>query len=202
MNINFNKSLFLTAVAAVVFSGCTKDDDFAVPPLKSAVFFEDFNDNTNYETPLNTEGWLTVAEAGTVVWRERVFTDDNLGYAEFSSFNSGQPSNISWLITPSINIDGSTKKLTFQSAQHHVESAANTIEVFISTDFDGTNVTAANWQPLAATFADMNDDWYDYVNSGVIDLSNYSGNVHIAFKATGNGTTLAGGFQIDNVTIF
>ncbi|NBL65446.1 DUF5017 domain-containing protein [Flavobacterium sp. NST-5] len=200
------KNIFLkfSLITLLATSGisCVSEDDFDIPPVKSALFFEDFNDNTNYETPLNTEGWSTVAEAGTVVWRERVFTDDNAGYAEFSSFNSGQPSNIAWLITPAINLEGGEKKLTFQSAQHHLESASNTIEVFVSTDYDGTNATTANWQPLTANFADMDNDWYEYVNSGTIDLSNYNGEIFIGFKATGNGTTLAGGFQIDNVIVY
>ena len=49
----------------------------------------------------------------------------------------------------------------------------------------------------------MNTAWYDLIGSGPIDLSSYTGTLHIAFRVTGSGTDsdLDGAFQIDDVAI-
>jgi len=92
--------------------------------------------------------------------------------------------------------------LVFQTAQAFVDNAANTIEVLISTDFDGTNVTAATWQTLSATFPTTSATYYQFIKSGVIDLSRFTGTAHIAFRVKGNGTTLDGTYQIDNIRVY
>lgn len=58
-------------------------------------------------------------------------------YYEFSPFNSNETLNVAWFVTPAINVDKAVKKrLTFQTAQHHVVNVENNfLEVFISTDF-------------------------------------------------------------------
>ena len=50
----------------------------------------------------------------------------------------------------------------------------------------------------------MDDDWYDFVPSGEVDLSSYSGNLYIAFKYVGSGTNtqLDGGYFVDDVRVF
>jgi hypothetical protein len=59
----------------------------------------------------------------------------------------------------------------------------------------------ATWTPLSAVVANNTTNGYIYIPSGDIDLSAYSGTIHIAFKVTGNGTTLDGLFQVDKVKI-
>jgi hypothetical protein len=46
--------------------------------------------------------------------------------------------------------------------------------------------------------------WYQFVGSGGIDLSSFSGKVNIGFRYTGSGktVTLDGAFQIDDVQIY
>jgi hypothetical protein len=96
------------------------------------------------------------------------------------------------------------EKLNFSSAQHHLDSPLNTLEVYVSTDFDGTDVMAATWEPIAASLPSQDNDWYEMVNSGLIDISSYTGTLYVAFKFTGSGTdqTLDGAYQVDNVSIF
>lgn len=170
--------------------------------LPDTIFEEDFQD-IDHNTNLDLEGWTNFAEAGNRLWIEEIFGGN--GYTEFSPFLSGDVANIGWLVTPPINLDNHNGAiLVFQTAQHHLSSPDNTLEVFVSTDFDGTNVLSATWEPMEARLASLDDDWYDFVPSGEVDLSSYSGNLYIAFKYVGSGTNtqLDGGYFVDDVRVF
>ena len=200
MKNKFLKSIFLLVTTAVTLTSCVGDDDYVIPTLRPVIFSEDFNE-INFNQNFDYSGWTNFAEAGTRLWTEREFNDD--GYIQFSSFGSGQASNIGWAITPGINMDENTGEiLTFQSASNFVDNPNNKLEVFISTNFDGTNVLAATWTPINARVADNTTNNYTYIPSGNIDLSSYTGNIHIAFKVTGNSTTLDGLFQVDKIKIY
>ena len=167
----------------------------------TAVLQEDFSSATN-NTNLDIPGWTNFAEAGGRVWREKVYQGN--GYTEFSAYNSGDASNIAWLVSPMMDMDAQTNEiLSFTTSKHHLDSAQNTLEVFVSSDFDGTNVLAATWQPITANLVTMNDPNYNWINSGSIDLSSYTGNLYVAFKYTGSGTdtTLDGAFRVDDFSV-
>jgi len=167
-----------------------------------SIYTEDFQTSTN-NTNLNTTGWTNYAEAGTWVWREKIFSGN--GYAEFSAFG-GQALNKAWLISPALDFTGYTNKsVQFKIAQHHldVDSPNNGLEVLVSTNFDGTNVLAATWVAVPANIPTTSTAWYAFLGSNV-DLSSYSGTIHVAFKFTGSGTdtTLDGAFQVDDFKAF
>lgn len=200
MKNNFLKSMFLLAVISTALTSCVKEDDFAIPTLRPVIFSEDFN-QIDYNQNFDYEGWVNFAEAGTKLWTERDFNDD--GYIQFSSFGSGQASNIGWAITPAIDMDANESEvLSFQSATNFVDNPDNKLEVFISSNFDGTNVLSATWTKLDAVVADNTTNGYTYIPSGEIDLSAYTGTIHLAFKATGNGSSLDGLFQVDKIKIY
>ena len=200
MKNNFLKSMFLLAAISTALTSCVKEDDFAIPTLRPVIFSEDFN-QIDFNQNFDYEGWVNFAEAGTKLWTERDFNDD--GYIQFSSFGSGQASNIGWAITPAIDMDANEGEvLSFQSATNFVDNPNNKLEVFISSDFDGTNVLSATWTRLDAVVADNTTNGYTYIPSGEIDLSAYTGTIHLAFKATGNGSSLDGLFQVDKIKIY
>lgn len=190
----------LTLLVSTMILGCSDETDIA--PFKSLIFSEDFPESEiNFNATFDFEGWTNFAETGTKLWIERDFNND--GYIQFSSFQSNQPSNIGWAITPEINLDSSENEvLTFVSATNFVDNPDNKLEVLISTDYDGTNVLVATWTALEATVADQTTNGYVYIPSGEIDLSSYNGNIHIAFRVTGNGTTLDGLFQVDKIKVY
>jgi len=175
--------------------------------LSVPTFSEDFQTATN-NTNLNIPGWINFAQSGNDLWREKTFTSGGVtnGYAEFSAFNSGDATNVVWLVTPMLNIGTFDNKiLKFQACQHHldVDSPNNSLEVLISTDFDGTNVLAATWTAVPYNAPVKATAWYEFLTS-TVDLSSYSGNIYVAYKFKGSGTdtTLDGAFQVDNVKVF
>ncbi len=202
INNNYNGSymvMVLNNVADVQMDNtrCTPLDinDF------NPVLEEDFNTATN-NTNLNITGWTNFAEAGGRVWREKTYSGN--GFTEFSAYNSGDASNIAWLVSPVMDMDAQTTELlSFTTAKHHLDSALNTLEVFVSTDYDGTNVLAATWIPVSANLASISSSNYTWINSGSVDLSSYTGNLYVAFKYTGSGTdnTLDGAFRLDDFSV-
>ncbi len=201
------KNIFLKITFAVfalgTLSSCNEDET-DIPTVRPLLFNEDFpEDEINFNAVFDFAGWTNFNQAGSLKWIERDFSGS--GYIQFSSFGSGQPSNIGWAITPSINMDATTNEVfTFNSASNFVSDATNKLEVLISTNYDGTNVLAATWTPLSAVVADQTTNGYIYIPSGEIDLSSYTGNIHIAFKVTGSGTdtNLDGLFQVDDVKVY
>lgn len=196
--------LLLGFLASLSFTGCSPEDDIQNPQAAPFSLYEAFNGNTVDENVLNLTGWTNYAEVGTVKWKEGVYRSDK--YAEFTAYQSAQASNIGWLISPPLNMDLQLyEKLAFDVAQAYVSSSSNSIELMVSTDYDGTNVLAAHWTSVPFTKPPLDYDTnFDFFSSGIIDLSAYTGNINIAFKVKGSGTntSLDGTYEIDNVRIF
>lgn len=198
-NIVLKITLVVCSMTTLV--SCSEDET-ALPTTTVTISNEDFQTAVN-STDLDIASWTNFNETGAWKWREKTFSGN--GYAEFSAFNSGS-TNIAWLISPEINLDVAQKKgVAFEVAQHHldVDSPNNSLQVFISTNYDGTNVLAATWTPLQANIPTKSVAWYQFVASN-IDLSAYNGKAHIAFKFKGSGTdtTLDGAFQVDNFLFY
>ncbi len=205
------KLIFLFTLIAGVLTSCVKDDDFVVTSFKETVFKEVFDSYiVNDDEYLNFGDWTSFVESGSVHWFEK--STDNNGYLEFTSYQSGELSNIAWAITPKINLDQSEDEvLTFQTSSEYVSNSANKIEVFISSDFNGVDVLSATWTPVVANIANNNTNIANTVSngninifSGEIDLSNVTGDIHIAFKGTGSGTNinLDGSLRLDDIKIY
>lgn len=195
----------LTKYAADYQLMARKESDVNMTGKRNIPFFvQDFqsvSDGTNLSLP----GWGNIRQAGAIFWKGGI-TSTN-GYAEFLITGTKVASNIVWLISPKIDMDlHSNEMLSFRTAQHHldVDSPLNTLEVYISKNFDGVNINTATWTRLAAKIPTQATLWYEFIGSGAIDLSSYTGKINIAFKYIGSGTNLAldGAFQIDDVQIY
>jgi hypothetical protein len=197
----------------------TSDVQFSNPrcgsaPPTGAIFWENF-EGVSTNNPVALSGWTNIAEAGTKVYLGKTFSS-NL-YAEMSAFSSGENSNIAWLITPGVNLDGTTnEKLSFDTKQGYTGTGnvnAAPLKILVSTNYTGTGnpwaagvtwtdiTSQATLSPGAATSYPTN-----YTNSGDIDLSSYSGTIYVAFKyeggdPTGTANDKTSNWQIDNVKI-
>ena len=190
------KAIAFVAFATLALTSCTKDSDVDYPIAPTTLVAEDF-DNPD----LTATGWTLQAEIGSTNWIQEVYSGD--GYASFSSFQSGNPVNVAWLISPAVNMDTQTgEKLSFTNAQDgFVRNIDNSLELFVSTDYDGVNFAAASWERIPFNVANQNTERFLYINSGIIDLSGYTGTLHFGFKVKGT-TALTGGYQLDKVRLF
>ncbi|MGQ7945726.1 DUF5689 domain-containing protein [Flavobacterium sp. WC2509] len=167
-------------------------------------FFENFQ-SVETNTKLNLPGWTNLVEKGTKYWLGTVYAGN--GYAEFNTTGTTVVSNIAWLISPKIDMDLHTNEmLVFRTAQHHldVDSALNSLEVYISKNFDGLSIAKATWIPLKVVLPNQATPWYQFVGSGGVNLSSYTGKINIAFKYIGSAKdpALDGAFQVDDIQIF
>ncbi|PKP19175.1 MAG: hypothetical protein CVU07_00400 [Bacteroidetes bacterium HGW-Bacteroidetes-23] len=192
---------FTFVLISLITISCVSDDDFAIPEITVPVYVEDFQTATN-NAPVSFEGWSTHVEAGSVNWTEKTFSSN--GTVRFSSFQSGEPSNIAWLISPKFEFDSNIgKRLIFESAHSFLSNPSNTFDVYISTNYD-SNVTTATWTRITSNFRmpQSSDSNFTFVSSGNFDLSAIEGPFNIAFKAVGNTSTLTAGFEVDNFIIY
>ena len=169
-----------------------------------AFFSQDFETVVD-KSNISLAGWANIVQNGKISWKGGVYSGN--GVAEFAISGAKVVSNIAWLISPKIDMDVYSKEtLTFRTAQHHldVDSDLNSLEVYISNNFDGLNITKAVWIPQKVNLPNQATPWYQFIGSGAIDLSQYKGKINIAFKYTGSGKNQAldGAFQIDDVQIF
>jgi hypothetical protein len=166
---------------------------------------QDFN-SASLGSPITVNGWKTIVLDGTRTWLGKSYTPSGGAtqyFAEMNPNNSGEVKNTAWLISSQVNVAGlSGATLFFQTAYSNWAGDA-TLEAFISTNFDGTDVVAATWTPISgAQLVQQADAANAWINSGNIDLSQYNSNIYIGFKYTSNGGVGATAFRVDNVKIF
>jgi hypothetical protein len=194
---------FLAIAGLSILAGaCTQEEDTSIPDITPVIAFEDFLHSAD-NTILTIEGWQNVATAGNVLWKQQIFQGN--GYAEFSPFQSTDASTIGWLISPEVDLDLQEGEiLRFQSSQSFVSSAQNKLEVFYSTNYDGTNIAAATWTPIVANLPTPDATFFEFQDSGEISLNEITGKIRIAFRYTGSGTnsSLDGSYQIDSFRIY
>lgn len=157
---------------------------------------EDFESLSDFD-PIDLAGWTNVSTTGQEVWQKRSFSGN--GFAQASGFNSDDANIDTWLVTPGIDLSQNST-LSFESAKAFF--VQDGLSVLVSSDFSG-DVSSANWQNVDdAALADNTANDFDWVNSGVIDLSQYgSGTIHIAFRYQGDNTTNTSTFRIDNILV-
>lgn len=192
------KTVFFTTMIALVLSSCTKSSDITYPKLNQVYFSENFDNTTGTALPT---GWTSYAEYGSKLWSSGIYAGN--GYASMTAYGSGDAVNVSWLISPPIDLDQHEgESLSFQTCHDsYVKNTSNSLEVYISTDYNG-NFGASHWTKInyIGTLVWPYTKQYVYVNSGAIDLSLYEGTIRFAFKYTGiNPST--GAYQVDNVAI-
>lgn len=195
------KKILIIAIFTGILSSCVNEDDTSLPDYTPLQFAENF-DTGEDNVILTLEGWDNIAEQGDAFWKVQEYSGN--GYAEFTSYQSGDANNVSWLVSPEVMLsENNTNILRFQVSQSYVSNTDNTLEVLISSDYAG-DVTTATWTPVQANIPGTDAEYFLFGDSGLISLSEFSGPLHIAFKVTGSGTntSLDGSYQIDNVRVY
>jgi len=161
--------------------------------------YEDFSAGSD-DADINFTCWTNDATAGSRLWRCKEFSGNK--YAQGTAYQSSDATNEYWLITPEINC-GVNKFLAFESAKAFWTHDA--LSVWVSTDYDGSNVSAATWtQITSATLAQNSDSDNTFIPSGNVDLSSYTGQtIYIGFKYTGAApNSQTGTYRVDNIHVF
>lgn len=199
------KTSILIMFFSVITSSCVNDEDYVIPSVRTVFFLEDF-ETTSANQPISVAGWSNVSlNGGAKKWESKTFGGEL--YTQLSAFGSNEANMDTWLITPSINLDSTTKEafaFLYKAAYYN----GNAISVLISQDYDGTGtvsaVNNATWTTLESSLPDYLSNGYpsNFSNSGPIDISSYNGNVHIAIRYVGGSSGISTTYQIDDIKIY
>lgn len=202
---NNDYQLLIRDTDDVMFNGDRCDPvilDCTGPTSTATVLFSENFEGTS-EATLTSEGWINLnANGGNYKYSLRDFGGNH--YMQVAAFNSNENPYEAWLITPAVNLDGTTaEQLTFKNNAGFYNGAA--LSIYVSTDFTGNaaDIDNATWMLVNANLATGPSSGYGttFVNSGVINLSCLEGDVYVAFNYVGSGSGITSTFQIDDVII-
>jgi hypothetical protein len=172
------------------------DQPLGTPVETLSENFDSFGDNND----IYITGWQNIATTGGRIWLAKVFSGNS--YAQATGYNSNLQSMVTWLITRPVNI--STQKiLTFQTAKAYWAHTGTDfpMEVLISTDYNGSNISTATWTPVTAVLAKQSDPDHTFISSGNVNLPVSAGkSAVIAFRYTGSNTESTS-YRIDNIAV-
>ena len=142
--------------------------------------------------------WTTISVTGSQVWdRDNTYGINYTPCAKMSGYEGQAYENDDWLISPPMNFENYfNERIVFWNAKDYT---GPDLEFKISTDYDGgADPYSANWNTLAFN---MSPGSFDWVESGVISLSDYEGSsVYVAFRFTSTNSTSAT-WEIDDIII-
>lgn len=166
---------------------------FLIGSINAQVYLgKDFEDQD-----INTGGFTDQVIVGTSDWFAASFSGNN--FAKMSNYSGGSNAvSETWYITPGLDLTGATSPIfSFASAANFT---GDVIEVFTSTDYDGTSDpnTQGTWNTMSPALSTGNN--YDWVNSGELAVTNTSTTTYFAFKYTG-GATDGMTWEIDSVFV-
>lgn len=164
--------------------------------------FQDFNTLSQYADVSTLTGWKTFPETGTKTWYGNK-TSSKGPWVQATAYNSGQPSVITWMIAPQIDLTAATKPyLSFESANGYDNGA--TLELLISTDYTGSATPwTSTWTKMAFTLPPSTTGTYSaFISSGKIDLSAYRGStLYIAWVYKGGAPSKTTTWEVDNLIV-
>ncbi len=173
----------------------------------ATILFEDDFESYNLNKPIIENGWTNFIESGSQQWESYRATGTNASQgisAHIDSYQSGDVSSISWLVTPAIDLTSNPgARLRFETSNSFADGSE--LEVLFSKDWDGTaeNIPNATWGIVLDAYITRDTDFFgDWYSSDIVDLSCETGTMYIAFKFTGNrDAEFDGAYELDNVRI-
>lgn len=133
--------------------------------------------NETFPGKTKPAGWTTTMVQGDKAW---YFTEFNATpYAAMTGYKGTAPFD-SWLISPAVDMSKvSDKHLSFDTQVNGYGSTTTQFEVYVMTSAD-PSASKTRLNPVIATAPASG--YSDWVNSGSLDLSGFSGVVYIGFR--------------------
>ncbi len=168
-------------------------------PINGASTMTIYSENFESFGTFTSEGWVnTNINSGSTQWREGSFRGNS--FAQVSGFNSNENDIKVWLVTPSINLDGTTEEVLDFDVQTNYNNGAN-LTVWISRDFTG-DPTTATWEQLDTTIPSGSSTGFGSFEAATrVNLSCLDGNIYIGFFYQGSDPNATTRFHLDNIVV-
>lgn len=204
--------LIVNSLSDILFENASRCDPFLLNcgtalQHSSTVLLKESFETQQRNRPIDIPGWVHYIEKGSVGWQAYSASGSNasLGIsARIGSYQSGEYSNIAWLISPKIDLSTfSDVVLSFKTSNSFADHSL--LDVWFSTDWDGNEDTIleATWGIISnAYIVGANDSFTSWYTSGLINLSCSSDGMYIAFKYRG-GTHeyFDGTYELDEILV-
>ncbi len=147
---------------------------------------------------LEAQGWEQVLVSGSEEFVISSFSGNQ--YAQISGFSSGENEMETWLVTPDINLDGSTDEaLTFDLEVAYSNGVI--LSVLITDSYTG-DVTTTEWTEVDVTIPNVPSNGFGgFNNVGDISIDCLDGDIRVAFKYVGSDPSATTRYHIDNVEV-
>lgn len=162
----------------------------SVPVTALTKIDEGFDSSTSIPS-----GWTELKVQGNKAWYIATYSSNN--YAAMTGYKGTAPFD-SWLITPALNVSGMAEKvLSFDTQVNGYGSTTSVFEVYVMSSADPTTATLTKLNPTIATAPASG--YSDWVKSGNLDLSSFSGVVYIGFRYSATTDDNYATWCVDNV---
>lgn len=166
-------------------------NDAPVPPTPTETVS---SIDENFDGGVIPTGWTQQQVAGDKAWYTPSFNGNY--YAAMTGFKGTAPFD-QWLFTPGIDLSKATNKvLTFDTQVNGYGSTTSKLEVYVLNAANATAQLGKLNPTLAVAPASGYSDW---VASGNIDLSAYSGVVYVGFRYNATADANYATWCVDNV---
>lgn len=155
---------------------------------------KDFNDDQ-----VTSGGWTEYQVIPSIaVWETSSAGGAPNPYVQISNYNGVNNVSDNWLISPSVDLSGSSSpRFSFDNAYNYTGAA---LEIYISSNYVSGDPNGATWTNLTG-FANWSGGSWNWANSGEIDISSFNlANVHVAFRYQGSASD-GRTWEIDNILI-
>jgi hypothetical protein len=150
--------------------------------------------------PVVMAGWTNIAYIGNISWNSGQYGSPNTSngnppnwtyHPSASNYQSPDPVNEMWLISPPIVDNGNGKYIDFSVAtQYGTTTSGRLMSVLVSRTFDGTHLDPSQWQDISSVFPGIPSNGsfnFKYTHTN----SNAANPVHLAISGSGSTFYLA-----------
>ncbi|MDT0691194.1 DUF5689 domain-containing protein [Salegentibacter sp. F188] len=162
------------------------------------LFNEDFTDVSTL-TALNSRGWKNLNVSGGSE-KFKPGTRNGNRYFRISAYNTTENPLEAWLVTPEINLDGTSGEVFSADILASFDNAT-ILEIYVTTNFTG-NPKTTEWQLLDGNIpvGPSNQNGTVFRNSK-IDISCLEGTVNFGFRYHGAVPDKTTTYDVDNVRV-
>jgi hypothetical protein len=142
-------------------------------------------------------GWTIARTSGDKDWWLREYSNNT--YATATAYKGSTGPWNEWLISPAIDIDKAPKKTLEFITQAAYQATNCGLRVYVLDSNAPATATKTLLNPTLPTIPASG--YSDWVNSGTIDLSAFSGVIYIGWEYYADSSTTSSTYCIDNVNI-
>ncbi len=155
--------------------------------------------NVTFDDGSIPDGWTQMQISGNKAWYVTSFSDNY--YAAMTGYKGTAPFD-QWLISPPVEMDKVTDKtLSFRTQVAGYGATTTTLEVYVLNNANPDKATVKDKLDAALPAYSTSSTYSDWLSSGNLDLSKYTGKIYIAFRYAATTDSNYATWCVDDITL-